>query len=328
VAALVLAVGVLDQTNPAAGPDHRALARDTAALTAFTTQLADAVGGQPCEVLQLPVVAFPEEPPAGRMGDYDHLLPAVLSPSSLSWSHGAIRGTSRADWQLALPVAQTGRLLEDAAAAGFCAVEVDRDGYAAGTDPSASIESVLGPAAARSTEAGLAAYDLRALRARLVADRGEGWAEARGKAVLRPVVASMDGSLVEVSGGVPSQHTGPSSTVTVSNMGDDTVSVTLALTLAGVGPDERTISIETPDGERREVLLRARAETRVTLPLDADPGATYVRLTTSGPVATVPGTGGEQSASLTVTSMTLTTTAPVNVAALQQSAAASPASER
>jgi hypothetical protein len=130
VAGLVLAVGVLDQTNPAAGPDHRALARDAAALAAFTTQLADAVGGEPCEVLQLPVVAFPEEPPAGRMGDYDHLLPAVMSPSSLSWSHGAIRGTSRADWQLALPVAQTGRLLEDAAAAGFCAVEVDRDGYA------------------------------------------------------------------------------------------------------------------------------------------------------------------------------------------------------
>jgi hypothetical protein len=278
-------------------------------------------------VLQLPVVAFPEEPPPGRMGDYDHLLPSVMSPPSLSWSHGGIRGTSRADWQLALPVGRTERLLEDAAAAGFCAVEVDRDGYAAGTDPIASIERVLGPALARSAEAGLAAYDLRALRARLVAARGEGWAEERRTAVLRPVVASMGGSLVEVSRDVPSQRTGPSSTVTVSNMGDDTVSVTLALTLAGVGPSDRTVSIETPDG-RREVPLRAGVEQRLTLPLDADPGRTLVRLRTSGPVAAVPGTGGEQSAALTVSSMTLSAEAPVNATALQQFAAASPASER
>jgi hypothetical protein len=138
----------------------------------------------------------------------------------------------------------------------------------------------------------------------------------------------MDGSLVEVSGDVPSQRTGPTAMVTVSNMGDDTVSVTLTLTLAGVGPDERTVSIEAPDGQRREVALRAGVEQRVTLPLDARPGRTQVRLTTSGSVAAVPGSGGDQSASLTVSSMTLTTAAPVNVAALQQFAAASPPSER
>ena len=121
VAALVMLVGVLDQTNPASAPNYRVLEMQTRELRAFTQTLAAAVGPD-CQVLQLPIVAFPEESPPGLMADYDHLLPAISSPGTLRWSYGAIRGTERADWQFALPVDSHERLIEDAVAAGFCAL--------------------------------------------------------------------------------------------------------------------------------------------------------------------------------------------------------------
>ena len=112
-------------------------------LQEFTTTLGAKLGPD-CAVLQLPVTSFPEEPPSGSMGDYDHLLPGIFSPSRLSWSYGGIRGTQRADWQLALPVGDQKRLLEDAAAAGFCAVEIDHDGYTEASDPSLLTEQLVG----------------------------------------------------------------------------------------------------------------------------------------------------------------------------------------
>ena len=209
-------VGVLDQTNPASAPNYRVLEAQTRELRAFTQTLAAAVGPD-CQVLQLPIVAFPEEPPPGSMADYDHLLPAINSPATLRWSYGAIRGTDRADWQFALPVDSHERLLEDAIAAGFCAVQVDLDGYAASTDPSPAIERVVGPPVARAGDANLAAYDLRPLRNQLVSTLGDGGLSRRRADVLRPVLASLSGSLVDRTAAQPFQYTGPTSSLTVSN---------------------------------------------------------------------------------------------------------------
>ena len=131
------------------------------------------------------------------MADYDHLLPAINSPASLSWSYGAIRGTSRADWQLAMPVGDERQLLEDAAAAGFCAVELDRDGYLTSSDPLAAVERVVGPPVARAPNANLVAYDLRPLLSQLRSSLGDDGITRRRAEVLRPVFASLAGSLVE-----------------------------------------------------------------------------------------------------------------------------------
>ena len=51
------------------------------------------------KVFQLPIVAFPEEPPYGKMLDYDLLRPFLQSDGSTDWSYGKVKGRPNADWQ-------------------------------------------------------------------------------------------------------------------------------------------------------------------------------------------------------------------------------------
>ena len=315
VAAVVLGIGVLDQTSPYVAPHYSELAAQQRELTAFGKRVADSVGPG-CAVFQLPVVPFPEEPPPGNMEDYDHLLPSNASPAGLSWSYGAIRGTARADWQLALPIANQPRLLEDLAAAGFCAVEIDRDGYAGGTDPSAQTETLLGAPIAGATGANLAAYRLRP---------SAGTAgKPRPEQVLRPVVAWLAGSLVDASGPSPFQWTGPEAGITVSNMGSSRVDVTLTMDVSGTGPEERTVTITDPDGQAQVVTVSDLREQQVVVRLPVPRGSSRVLVKASGDAEAIPGSQGTDFAALKVSGMRLTTDSGTNVATLQQFAAASP----
>jgi hypothetical protein len=321
-------VGVLDQTSPSAAPDYGRLRAQSEELSAFTQALSARVGAG-CPVLQLPVVSFPEEPPPGTMGDYDHLLPAISSPAGTTWSYGAIRGTQRGDWQLALPVGDTSTLLRDAAAAGFCAVEIDRDGYGPSNDPSAAVGNVAGPPIARAARANLAAYDLRPLREELESTLGEAGLARRREDVLRPVVASLNGSLVDTSAAQPSQWTGPTALLTISNMGARAVDVDVSMVVEGVGPDTRTVTIKAPGRPDRDLELTASRGETVTMRLSAVPGRSSVELSATGEVATVPGTEGKQVAVMKVSDLTAVAAgSTVNVASLQQFADASPASSR
>jgi hypothetical protein len=263
------------------------------------------------------------------MGDYDHLLPAINSPAGTTWSYGAIRGTQRGDWQLALPVGNTAQLLQDAAAAGFCALEIDRDGYGPSNDPSIAVESVTGPPVARAAGANLAAYDLRPLRQQLEATLGEAGLTRRREDVLRPVVASLNGSLVDTSGPGPFQWTGPTALLTISNMGASTVDVDVSMVVEGVGPSARTLTIKAPGRPERVIELQPSSGKTVDLRIPADPGSSIVELTATGEAATVPGTDGRQVAVMKVSALTAVAAgSTVNVASLQQFADASPASSR
>ncbi len=65
LAAVVLVVGILDQTNPDRAPDYSAHEQRLSDLGEYTQSLALATGGG-CGVLQLPVMSFPEgNVPAG-----------------------------------------------------------------------------------------------------------------------------------------------------------------------------------------------------------------------------------------------------------------------
>jgi hypothetical protein len=322
-ASLVLAVGVLDQTNPGVAPHYDALRSQLSSLQAFSRTIADRVGPG-CQVFQLPVVSFPEEPPPGTMGDYDHLLPSLASPAGLQWSYGAIRGTSRADWQLALPVNDPQALLGDLAAAGFCAVEVDRDGYAATTDPTPQFAAALGAAIADAPSDHLVAYDLR----RLAAGGATSSSTSQRDQVLHPVVASLDGSLVDTTEAKPFQWTGPQATVKVANLGRAPVAVTLTFDVAGTGPVGRTVTVTAPGSSPATLRVSDTRTGTVTLALDVPPGTSLVRVTSTGDVATVPYSNGQRFAALKVTDLRLSSTSGVNVASLQQFAAASPPSTR
>jgi hypothetical protein len=312
VAAVVLLAGVLDSTSPSAAPDWDALRVRADGLTAYTAALHRQVGD--CPVFQLPVVAFPEEPPPGRMGDYDHLLPSVFAPTGMSWSYGAIRGTASADWQLALPVDRTPQLLEDLAAAGFCAVEVDRDGYADGRDPTDDIAGLAGAPLATDPQERLAAYTLRGIRADA----------ARREAVLRPVVASAGGSLVQTTGGVPHQWTGPQTTVTVANMGAQTVPASVSFTVQGNGAGPRTLSVSAPGLPSRTMTVDGGTSRRVQLDLTLPHGTTKVRVESAGAAVGVPGTGGSVVAALRLSDLRVDAHGVVNAASLHEFTIRSP----
>ncbi|MGO4343138.1 hypothetical protein [Pedococcus sp. 2YAF34] len=326
-AAVVLGLGVLDQTNPGVAPRYDALAREQAELASFTRDIAGHVG-RSCPVFQLPVVAYPEEAPPGSMGDYDHLLPSTASPASLAWSYGAIRGTSRADWQLALPLTDHQRLVEDLAAAGFCAVEVDRDGYADASDPTDALKERLGSPVATADRAHLVAYDLRALGASLSAALGEDGLARRRDAVLRPVVVSLAGSLVDTTSGRPSQWTGPTAVVTASNLGTTPVQVQVSFEVAGNGDAQRTVTVSAPGGPTRTLTVSQDQRQSLTVPLTLPRGRTEIRLEATGGVTAVAGSQGRDQASLQVSDLRVTTTSGVNAASLQEYAAVSPPSLR
>ena len=221
VAAGVILLGVLDQTNPGVAPDYQALrATQQDRARAFTDRACASPRRRRCAVFQLPVTRFPEEPPPGRMGDYDHLLPALASPADLAWSYGAMRGTARADWQLALPVGDTARgCVEDLAAAGFCAVEVEPDGYAGGTDPDGRPRQGARPG--RGADPRRRPHGILPRGAPQASTRCRPGSGTRGATTCCvPPWSTLGGSLVDwTPTGVPRQWTGPSADLRVANMG-------------------------------------------------------------------------------------------------------------
>ncbi|CAN5586484.1 hypothetical protein BH24ACT4_BH24ACT4_11490 [soil metagenome] len=124
-------------------------------------------------IFQFPVVRFPEEPPPGRMVDYDHLRGFIHTPKGhLRWSYGAIKGRPDGDWQLIVrdQLGEAGSL-PALIGAGFTGVWVDTFGY---EDDGARVRAELGAATGveplASDEGRTLYYDLRPLRDELEAD--------------------------------------------------------------------------------------------------------------------------------------------------------------
>jgi hypothetical protein len=179
----LLVLGVADQTNPGAAPHYDEGRLRLASLTGLTATLEARLPAD-CSVFQLPVVRFPGSAPVGKIKDYDMELP-YLASSRLKWSYGAIGGSASAEWQFRLP-ADPPALLDDLAAANFCAVVVDTGGYDAPAPLLAQMTADLGPTIASSTDGRLLAFELRQRRASLVTTIGPEATEAKGFTVLHP----------------------------------------------------------------------------------------------------------------------------------------------
>ena len=156
--ALVLVVGVLDQTNPARAPRYDDIAGRLDGIRSYTGALADATAPG-CGVLQLPVMRFPEGYlPEGY--DANAQLVQHLTDPRLAWSHGGMSGTQAGDWSVGIDLADPSTLVAELRAAGFCAVEVDT----AGVDPTepavVGLTSALGAPVARTPDGRLVAWAL------------------------------------------------------------------------------------------------------------------------------------------------------------------------
>ena len=230
------------------------------------------------------------------MTDYAHLRP-YLTPSSLRWSYGAFRGTSLADWQLALPQQSTPALLDDLVATGFCAVEVDRAGFAdRGATLTSQLTALLGKPISSTANGRLTAWDLTQTRDTLTAQVGVDQVKATGDLVLHPVLVYSDRGAytVQRSNQTPYQWTGPSPEIDVHNFGRTTINgVHLSFSLAAPDSEPRRFTIHLPKGNTQEVDVNGGSTKRFQLVVNAVPGRNPVTITISGSVVSAPRIDGK-----------------------------------
>ncbi|MBD3784014.1 MAG: hypothetical protein IE926_13880 [Micrococcales bacterium] len=281
VAVALVVVGSLDQTNPAVAPDHRAIAREMDGLRAYTSALQQRVGAG-CGVFQVPVLPYPETLGPQRMEGYDQLKP-YLAGSDLRFSVAAMRGTAASEWMSAVDTRDLDTLAADLRSAGFCALEVDTEGFSAAQDPSQELTAAWGEPAARTPDGTFVAWDLREAGA-----AGEGDAARRAQ-VLAPVLVTVGGYEPERVGGTFGQYVGPLGGISVANPGAP-VRVTVTVSVRGVGDAEREVTVSDGATELARVTTSAAAATPLTLTVEARRGATDLTVRVSGP-AEKEGTG-------------------------------------
>jgi phosphoglycerol transferase len=128
VCAVVLVIGVLDQTSGAILPDPRAVEAAWRADHAFVARLERHLP-RGAAVFELPVADFPEHGAGHRMSDHDLIKETYLHSSTLRWSAGGIRGRST-EWQWPASQLTLRSLVRGLVAMGFTGLMLDRYGYA------------------------------------------------------------------------------------------------------------------------------------------------------------------------------------------------------
>ena len=235
-------------------------------------------------VFQLPVGTFPAELPVGSISANDLLGPAVAGDGSLRWNVGSLSGRS-GDWQRSVTALPAGQLLGDLAAADMAAVVIDRRGLdadAAGLE--ADVIAQLGPPEFVTSDGSRAWWDLRPLRAELVARSGDEDVRARGAAVTRPIGVVVEGSPgARSTGDARARHLGRSAAIVLSDPSTDGAPAPVRVGFTLTGAPGASVEVVTAGRTRRielgdrpvpvelQVPLRAGGTTRVELRTDAPP---------------------------------------------------------
>ena len=167
LAVAVLAFGLWDGIPPVR-QSYAAIearhANDRAFVAAIDEKMPDGTA-----IFQLPVLAFPEVVPPGRMLDYDPLRGFLADQrGSLRWSYGSVKGRPSADWQVYLrdhvgPVGALPALL----GLGFEGLWVDTYGYTDDGAEIAQIREAVGVEPLVSDDGRFLFFDLRPYRERL-----------------------------------------------------------------------------------------------------------------------------------------------------------------
>lgn len=126
-AVAVAAIAVFDQVPPRAPEKARLAQAVFESDRAFGREL-EALLPRGAMVFQLPVLEFPETVAPVRLGDYAHFRP-YLHTRTLRFSYGALKGRARQRWQHDADDYGPAALVRELEAAGFTAIQVNRDGY-------------------------------------------------------------------------------------------------------------------------------------------------------------------------------------------------------
>ena len=288
LAAIVGAVGVLDQTTPHDAPAYDAIAASWKADADFVAQM-EARLPAGANVLQLPYMSYPENGSLHGIGDYD-LFKGYLHSDDLRWTYGAVRGRT-SDWLAARQTLAPEQLATAAAAAGFGAVYLDRAGYGDGGEAVAAVLAALtGPGnSGRSADGRLQFFDLRPVAARLAAQTTAVERKQLSDALLYPVALGYgDGFYYqELEGQTLFRWARGDARLTLDNPRPGTRGLRLTATLTGGAATPSTVTVTLPGGSRRTLSVTSKP-TQVSLPLTLKRGDSTVRLQTDGPPAPNP----------------------------------------
>lgn len=307
LAAVILTVGVLDQTNMRRAPDYAALGERVSDTSAYTEALLAATGPG-CGVLQLPVLSFPEgNVPLGY--EARSQIVQQLGTEDLAWSHGGMRGTQAGDWPFGLDLSDPQRLIGELRAAGFCAIEVDTEGVSESAPAVTALTEPLGDAVARTSDGRLVAWSL------LLQDSGD---EAARQRLLEPVLVSLNAGAIVVEDGSVSQDSGPRAAVTTSNLGATEVGpITVSMDVTAIGSAAREVTV-IADGET--VAMATAVEdtpTRLELTITAPVGYQRLDIRVSGdPVRNA----ADRSVSARFANLTVSSAATAHVISLHDQA--------
>jgi hypothetical protein len=130
IAVIVLALTAIDSVLPfrAAYAGSAAEVGDvTQAARDYATAVNTAIP-EPCGILQLPYMGYPEFGPVRGIHDYDHFWTSLLNPNK-SWSYGAVKNTDASIWASQLPEIPNPEQVEQLRLGGFCAIHFDTRGF-------------------------------------------------------------------------------------------------------------------------------------------------------------------------------------------------------
>lgn len=280
VAAAVLDLGAAmpDRAEAAAA---RAQDREVAAALDESFDAGDAV-------FQLPYLPFP----AGTVGSgiplYAHLGPWAASDGELRWSAGGAQGRG-GDWQQSWTMQSPDVMVAGLAAAGFDALYIDRRDD--GSDLQGSwtrteeVVEALGSPDGESADGERRWYDLRPVRERLVAERGEEQVDALGAAVTRPVGVTFEGATDRLAAGDRVRWLRSAASIVVRNEGEDRGPLRVRFSLDGVAGS----TVRIASGGRVDRVVLGEAPTPVDMVVEAAGRDTRLSISTDGaPLDSVP----------------------------------------
>ena len=130
IAVIVLALTAIDSVLPFRAA-YAGSAAEVGGITQAARDYATAVNTaipEPCGILQLPYMGYPEFGPVRGIHDYDHFWTSLLNPNK-SWSYGAVKNTDASVWASQLPEIPNPEQVEQLRLGGFCAIHFDTRGF-------------------------------------------------------------------------------------------------------------------------------------------------------------------------------------------------------
>ena len=130
VAVAIIGIAGLDSALPFRGA-YRTSATEASEITAAAREYSTAVNAaipEPCGILQLPYMAYPEFGVQRGINDYDHFWTSIANPGK-RWSYGAVKNTDAGVWSSQLPQVPNDVQVAQLKQSGFCAIHLDTRGY-------------------------------------------------------------------------------------------------------------------------------------------------------------------------------------------------------